>query len=184
MVLRHQAPIYLSVLNIVFSLALTFYRGHMGPFHMLCMRPTISSSVTLFTLSLLSWIHFPFLPFLSKPYLSLIPDCHVLLDSNLCYFVIDPSLINELGTEFRPAKGERIHILLLHSLCPILPVNIPSSRTNKSNQKATVAISNQTFKKWTLSSNFIHYYLSQNLSVNYSYKNVAFRLLTSYYIWL
>lgn len=88
MVLHHQAPIYLTVLNIVFSLALTFYRGHMGPFHTLCMCPTISSSVTLFTLSLLSWIHFPFLPFLSKPYLSLIPDCHILLDSNLCYFVI------------------------------------------------------------------------------------------------
>lgn len=58
----------------------------------------------------------------------------------------DPSLINELGTELRPAKGERIHSLLLHSLCPSLPVNIPSSRTNKSNQKATGAISNQTFK--------------------------------------
>lgn len=78
---HHQAPIYIIVLNRVHSLAPILPLGHTGPLNMSGMCPTIS--VTLFALSSLSWIHFSFLPLLSKSYLSLIPDCHIFLNNNL-----------------------------------------------------------------------------------------------------
>lgn len=55
---------------------------------MSCTCPTMSCSVISSALSLLSWNHFPFLPSLSKSYLSLILGYQILLDNNLFYFVI------------------------------------------------------------------------------------------------